>query len=283
VFGQALAHAEASLNFLELLDDWMLQATEGLLEGLARGPACFPALLSLRCSTGGAQSFSALVTGGRVPSLRDLKVNLSGIGQAEMQTFSAALTSPHVIAPRLLEISFGGVETANAAAEVGMFSVALSSGHLRRLQSLHVRGLRVIEEVHALCVGLGSGGLSSLRTLDLFYNRLGVQGGMALSEVLVAEKLPSLRKLDVRHTEFTDEGVGALTETWMNRRPPPLRELDFFQNQLTSAVLDSLFRVLQSHRMPSLEIVDFRRNPAIHLDERMRRLLSDMLPTTVLM
>mmetsp|Transcript_40518 Transcript_40518/g.79886 ORF Transcript_40518/g.79886 Transcript_40518/m.79886 type:complete len:178 (+) Transcript_40518:2-535(+) len=105
-----------------------------------------------------------------------------------MQAFAAALSSPHVSALRKLDVTFRGDQPSPAVAEVGMFSQALSSGHLRRLEELRVGGLWVIEEVRALCVGLGSGRLPSLHLLRLLFCRLGPDGGRALSEVLIAEK-----------------------------------------------------------------------------------------------
>uniref|UniRef100_A0A0G4I6G3 Uncharacterized protein n=1 Tax=Chromera velia CCMP2878 TaxID=1169474 RepID=A0A0G4I6G3_9ALVE len=218
VFGEALTHTEACLNSLNELG---LQHQRGktigpLLESLSSGPGRLPALRSLRVppSRQSAQSLSTLVSGGRVPSLRDLTLDLLRVGQEAMQAFAAALSTPRISALRKLDVAFCGVDPSNAAAEVRMFSDALSSGHLRR----------------------------------------------ALSEVLLAEKLPSLRTLEAVLTWFTDDGVRALTGVWMSRPPPPLQHLNLRGNQLTAGVADALLTLLGSQRMPSLETVDLRGN-----------------------
>uniref|UniRef100_A0A0G4HTP0 Uncharacterized protein n=1 Tax=Chromera velia CCMP2878 TaxID=1169474 RepID=A0A0G4HTP0_9ALVE len=271
VLGEALTHADASLNFLEevLLLYQIDAVTAAFLEGLSRGTGRLPALHTLHCTHGrtigtdGAQSLSALVSGGRVPSLKDLKVRLGGIGQEGMQPFAASLNSPHVFALRKLFVEIGQVAPANAAVEVGLFSAAFSSGHLCRLEELCVGGLCVIEEVRALCVGLGSGGLSSLRTLQLSACRLGVEGGRALSEVVVAEKLPSLRILEAERTGLADEGVRALVEVWMTRDPPPLQHLGFSNTALTIGVVNPLLQFLGSQRLHAPETVSLSDNWSI--------------------
>eukprot|EP00820_Chromera_velia_P002062 Cvel_15673.t2-p1 / transcript=Cvel_15673.t2 / gene=Cvel_15673 / organism=Chromera_velia_CCMP2878 / gene_product=hypothetical protein / transcript_product=hypothetical protein / location=Cvel_scaffold1170:13702-15567(+) / protein_length=622 / sequence_SO=supercontig / SO=protein_coding / is_pseudo=false len=133
--GEALTHADASLNSLEKLciPCQTEEVTAAFLEGLARGPGRLPALHTLWCPgirsirTQGAQSLSNLVRRGKVPSIKELRVNLAGIGQEGMQAFAAALNTSHASALRRLEIIFPGVSPADAAAEVGLFSVALSS------------------------------------------------------------------------------------------------------------------------------------------------------------
>uniref|UniRef100_A0A0G4IFW2 tRNA (guanine(46)-N(7))-methyltransferase n=1 Tax=Chromera velia CCMP2878 TaxID=1169474 RepID=A0A0G4IFW2_9ALVE len=239
-FGEALTHADALEKLC--IPYPREEVTAAFLEGLARGTGRLPALQSLECPfnrsirTQAAQSLSKLVRGGKVPSIKELTVNLAGIGQEGMQAFAATLSTPHASALRRLEVKFGGVGPADAAAEVELFSVALSSGYLRRLEKLSVGGLGVIDEVRALCVGLGSRKLTSLLTLRFVACRLGTEGGRALSEVLTAEKLPSLRTLEAGMTELTDEGVRALIEGWMSRDPPPLQCVNLGWNGL-SAVL----------------------------------------------
>uniref|UniRef100_A0A0G4FYV3 Uncharacterized protein n=1 Tax=Chromera velia CCMP2878 TaxID=1169474 RepID=A0A0G4FYV3_9ALVE len=279
MFGEALSHADALLNSLEEVHilSQTQEANAAFFEGLSRGTGRLLALHTLHCvygstiGTEGAQSLSALVTGGRVPSLKDLKVKLGGIGQEGMQAFAAALGSPHVSALRRLDVFIWR--------EVGMFSVALSSGHLRRLEELQVRGLRLIEEIHALCVGLGSGKLSSLRTLHFCDCSFGGEGGRALSELLVAEKLPSLRILEVGFTGLGDEGVRALVEVWMTRDPPPLQHLNFQQNQLTGAIVNPVLRLLGSQQLPALETLSLFGNGRI--DERSRQSLFGTFPEVV--
>jgi len=193
------------------------------------------------------------VRGGKVPSLKELTVNLAGIGQEGMQAFAGALSTSHASALRRLEVRFGGVSPADAAAEVGLFSVALSSGHLCRLEELCVEGLRVIDEVRALYGGLGSGKLTSLLTLCFVFCRLWTAGGRALSEVLVAEKLPSLRTLSAQTADLADEGVRALIEGWTNREPPPLQCVDLGGDALSHDVVNPLLRFLGSKRLPALQ------------------------------
>uniref|UniRef100_A0A0G4HDX1 Uncharacterized protein n=1 Tax=Chromera velia CCMP2878 TaxID=1169474 RepID=A0A0G4HDX1_9ALVE len=196
-FGEALTHGNASLASLKeiIFHQETEEGITGLLSGLSRGPGSLPAFRFLHCfgrctlPTQSVQSLSALVSAGTVPSLSELRVDLSGIGQEAMQAFAAALGSPQVSALRRLDVAvFRGIAPESAAVQVGMFSGALSSGHLRRLEELCVKGLRVVEEVRALCVGLGSGRLPSLHLLRLLFCRLGPDGGRALSEVLIAEK-----------------------------------------------------------------------------------------------
>uniref|UniRef100_A0A0G4F5V4 Uncharacterized protein n=1 Tax=Chromera velia CCMP2878 TaxID=1169474 RepID=A0A0G4F5V4_9ALVE len=279
MFGEALSHAGAFLNSLEELH--ILFQTEeahaAFFEGLSRGTGRLPVLHTLHCDddftirTEGAQSLSALVSGGRVPSLKDLTVNLRGIGQEGMQAFAAALGSPHVSALRRLDVSI--------SKEVGILSGALSSRHVCRLEELQVRGLRLIEEVCALCVGLGSGRLSSLRTLHIWFCRFEEGGVRALSELLVAEKLPSLRILEVRGTGLADEGVRALVEVWMTRDPPPLQHLNFQDNALTGAIVNPVLRLLGSQQLPALETLSLFGNEGI--DERSRESLFGTFPEVV--
>jgi len=231
--GEAITHEGASLNSLEEMDfaSCATRAVDALLEGLSRGPHSLPSLHTLKCShwdripTQTARSLSALVSGGRVPSLRHLSVDLSGVGQEGVRPFAAALRSPHVFELRRLDVRFKSIYPANAVTAVGVFSTALSSGHLRRLEELCVRGLYMIEDVRALCVGLGSGQLSSLRELRFsgssFWVFFGVEGGRALSEVVVAEKLPSLKTLGAFEMALTDNGLRALIERWMSHPAPP--------------------------------------------------------------
>uniref|UniRef100_A0A0G4H4B7 Uncharacterized protein n=1 Tax=Chromera velia CCMP2878 TaxID=1169474 RepID=A0A0G4H4B7_9ALVE len=280
--GEALTYADASLNSFEELRilSQTQEATAAFFQGLSRGTGRLPALHTLHSTHGssirteGAQSLSALVSGGRVPSLKDLKVNLRGIGQEGMQAFAAALGSPHVSALRRLDVLIW-----REGREVGMFCAALSSGHLRRLEELRVGVLRGIEDVRALCVGLGSGKLSSLCTLHFWDCSFGEEGGRALSELLVAEKLPSLRTLVVEGSALRDEGVTALIEGWLSRNPPPLQHVDVGYNQLTDRVVNPLLKLLALQRLPALEIFDLLGNFGIH--DRSKDLLSEAFPETV--
>uniref|UniRef100_A0A0G4FPH2 Uncharacterized protein n=1 Tax=Chromera velia CCMP2878 TaxID=1169474 RepID=A0A0G4FPH2_9ALVE len=107
-FGEALSHAESCMNSLEemTMDLQTTEATSALLVGLSRGPGSLPALHTLKCPNGitstteAAQSLSTLMSGGKVPSLSDLRVSFPGAGQMGIQPFSAALSSPHVSALR---------------------------------------------------------------------------------------------------------------------------------------------------------------------------------------
>uniref|UniRef100_A0A0G4H4C3 Uncharacterized protein n=1 Tax=Chromera velia CCMP2878 TaxID=1169474 RepID=A0A0G4H4C3_9ALVE len=247
------------------------------VNGLSRGTGRLPALHTLYCAHGcsigteGAQSLSALVSGGRVPSLKDLKVNLVEVGQEGMQAFAAAMSSPHVSALRRLGVLIWR--------EVGMFSVALSSGHLRRLEELRVGGIGGIENVRALCVGLGGGKLSSLHTLYFCGCSFRGEGSRALSEILVADKMPRLRTLEVGGTGLADEGVRALIEGWMTRDPPPLQHLNFEHNALTGAIMNRVLRLLGSQQLPALETLSLLGNRRI--DERSKESLFGTFPEVV--
>uniref|UniRef100_A0A0G4GV18 Uncharacterized protein n=1 Tax=Chromera velia CCMP2878 TaxID=1169474 RepID=A0A0G4GV18_9ALVE len=283
MFGECLSHAEASLNSLEELDmNYQRRETvSAFLGGLLEGSGRLPALHSLQWSSDraitpeDAQSLSALVNGGTFPFLRNLTLDLSGIGQQRFRALTAALSSPNVSALRRLDVRFRGMAPPNAAAEVGLFSAALTCGHLRRLEELCVRGLYVIEEVRALCEGLGSGRLSSLQKLGLSGIRLETDGGRALSEVLVAEKLPCLRRLDAFNALLSDEGLIALVDGWLSHPPAPLEELNLQFNRLTREVADALFTLLGSRQMP-LQTVHLYGN--FEISERERRLLSQGFP-----
>uniref|UniRef100_A0A0G4HLN7 F-box domain-containing protein n=1 Tax=Chromera velia CCMP2878 TaxID=1169474 RepID=A0A0G4HLN7_9ALVE len=235
-----------------------------------------------RKRTEGTQSLSALVTGGRVPSLKDLEVNLRGIGQHGMQALAAALSSPHISALRRLHVSSLSrliFPPSNFAAEAGMLSGWLSSGHLRRLEEVRVGGLWEIELVRAVCVGLGTGKLSSLGALHFWDCRFGGEGGRALSELLVAEKLPSLRVFEAGGTRLADEGVRALIEVWMTRDPPPLQHLNFQHDELTGAIVNPVLRLLGSQQLPALETLGLFGNERI--DERSRKSLFGTFPEVV--
>uniref|UniRef100_A0A0G4GHJ5 Uncharacterized protein n=1 Tax=Chromera velia CCMP2878 TaxID=1169474 RepID=A0A0G4GHJ5_9ALVE len=269
------------------------ETNAAFFECLSRGTGRLPALHTLRCTHGpaigteGAQSLSALVCGGRVPSLRNLKVNLGGIGQEGMQAFAAALGSPRVSALRRLDVlNLTRFHSANPAAEVGILSGALSSGHLRRLEDFLVGGLGRIENVRTFCVGLGSGKLSPLRALHFWDCRFGGEGGRALSELLVAEKLPSLRVLEAERTGLADEGVRALAEVWMTRDPAPLQHLNFQNNALTGAInaltgaiVNPVLRLLGSQQLPALETLSLFGNGGI--DERSRESLFATFPELI--
>uniref|UniRef100_A0A0G4IDU4 Uncharacterized protein n=1 Tax=Chromera velia CCMP2878 TaxID=1169474 RepID=A0A0G4IDU4_9ALVE len=252
VIGEALTHAEASLNSLEevLLLHKTEKAISAFLAGINRGAGSLKVLRSFLCGTycsiriQGAQSLHAFVRGGKVPSLKELTVNLAGIGQEGMQAFAAALSTSHASALRRLEVKFGGVGPADAAAEVELFSVALSSGYLRRLGELSVGGLGMIGEVQVLCMGLGSGELTSLRKIQLTGVGFRKEGGRDLSEVLIVEKLPSLRSLDAKWAGLTGEGLRALAGGWMTRTPPPLKHLNLKCTKLTGGVADALSTLL---------------------------------------
>uniref|UniRef100_A0A0G4FQJ8 Uncharacterized protein n=1 Tax=Chromera velia CCMP2878 TaxID=1169474 RepID=A0A0G4FQJ8_9ALVE len=287
-FGEALTHAEASLNSLERLRvirspdlEWFTP----FLSGLARGSGRLPAFCDLFCdnrspiSPQAAHSVSALVSRGSVPFLRDLEVNVSNIGQEGMQAFASALGSPHVSALRRLDIAIGGSVHANSAVHVQMFSNALSSRHLRRLETLCVRGVGFVQEIRTLCVGLGSGQLAALRELRICDSHLGAEGGSVLSKVLVAEKLPCSESFEAHEAELTDGGVSALTETWMSHPPPPIRHLNLWGNELTAAAAEALLGLLGLKRLSLLESMILRSQ--FDFDERSRRLLSGLFPEIV--
>uniref|UniRef100_A0A0G4HHC5 Uncharacterized protein n=1 Tax=Chromera velia CCMP2878 TaxID=1169474 RepID=A0A0G4HHC5_9ALVE len=256
------------------------------LAGLSRGTGQLPALHTLHCAqhstigTEGAQSLSALMSGGGVPSLKDLKVNVEGLGQEGFQPLAAALSSPYVSALRVLHVKFRGVGTANAAAEVGLFSAALTlirsspqvGGALGWGSSCDRGGLCVMR-----CVQLSS--LRELRFGDssrFSDSSFGVEGGRALSEIVVAEKLPSLKTLEAVVVALTDGGVRVLIERWTNHPPPPLQVIDLQSNQLTGELTDSLLAFLGSQRISSLETLCLNNNQGI--DEWSKQLLRMSFP-----
>uniref|UniRef100_A0A0G4GG41 Uncharacterized protein n=1 Tax=Chromera velia CCMP2878 TaxID=1169474 RepID=A0A0G4GG41_9ALVE len=285
--GEALTHPHACVNSLDTI--YIANGSvAGLLQGVSRGTGRLPTLRSLACvntqpiRSEGAQSLSALVRGGRVPSLRGLVLSMQGIGQAGMNAFAAALCSPRVSSLKTLSLGFGGVPPANAAIEIGMFSVAISAGQLRRLENLFVQNLGATEEVRALCVGLGSGELSSLHELAFFEQGapVGVEAGRALSQVIVAEKLPQLRALTL-DSVLDEEGVRALADGWLNRQPPLLRCLSLRKNPLHAAAGKALLKLLGSKRMPFSEALKLGKIDSDGIDERSRACLSGAFPKIV--
>uniref|UniRef100_A0A0G4GAV6 Uncharacterized protein n=1 Tax=Chromera velia CCMP2878 TaxID=1169474 RepID=A0A0G4GAV6_9ALVE len=285
MLGEALTHADACMNSLEeiFIEKQSSESVVSLLKGLCRGAGRLPALESLRCppiDSQGAECLHALVNGAKIPALRDLK----WVGMGGVESLTAALNSPNISALRELEVGLcltacGGSFPGGAVAAVKVFSTALSSGNLRRLEELCVRTVRAPEATLALCEGLNSGKMSSLRKLQLHEVSLETEGAKALSEVVLAEKLPCLRTLVATSTRLTDAGFQALAEAWMSQPPPPLERLHIQYNNLTGGVTDILLKLLESDCLPALENVKLYSNYG--MDEHARSLLSVAFPEVI--
>uniref|UniRef100_A0A0G4HJE0 Uncharacterized protein n=1 Tax=Chromera velia CCMP2878 TaxID=1169474 RepID=A0A0G4HJE0_9ALVE len=200
--GEALTHAGAFLNLLtEItfppLQSYFPQQTPQtvprhitkFLEGMCRGSGRLPSLRLLsrdsyfnafsphlglmeQMDTETMRPFFSLVSGGKLPSLRHLNVQLSRHAKevSDVQALTAALCTPHVSALRRLQVSMPRMspDTPTDQLILGMFSVALAAEYLGNLEELRVDGFALGLGGRGLFDGLGSGKISSLRTLELF-------------------------------------------------------------------------------------------------------------------
>uniref|UniRef100_A0A0G4HVT2 Uncharacterized protein n=1 Tax=Chromera velia CCMP2878 TaxID=1169474 RepID=A0A0G4HVT2_9ALVE len=269
---------EASLHSLEelVLNDQPEIAT-AIFDGMSRGPGVLPALRSLRCplnklkdseETRVAESLSAVLTAGKTPSLVNLGVDLLQNSEKSMNAFAGALCSPRISALQRLGLRIGHTgpdglfgSRKEQSVKVVMLSVTISSGNLSGLVDLCVcfGSQENLEDVKALCVGLNSGKLPSLRNLRLKTDppmlfRLEDEVGAALSGVLVAEKLPRLRTLEVRGL-LNDTAFTTLMQAWSDQPPPPLHSLLLADNCLSESA-DAVLPLLGSRRIPTLETVN---------------------------
>uniref|UniRef100_A0A0G4I883 Uncharacterized protein n=1 Tax=Chromera velia CCMP2878 TaxID=1169474 RepID=A0A0G4I883_9ALVE len=275
--GEAVTHPQAALTSLEefeLRNVPIPQGVSAFLQGLSRGSAPLPALRSLKCPTccslsaEGAKSLGALLREGMFPCLKVLCSSMWDIGPGGMIPFASALCPPHISSLRVLDLTFGATGPESCTAEMGMLSLVISSGHLCRLEELSVMGLREEEEVRALCAGLQSGQLTSLRVLTLMKtehdplwdnfplgdNALGADSGRAISEAVVAENFPRLRMLKVE-SMLNGKGVEALVEGWMNRQPPLLQFFGLKSSTLRDAEDEAVSKLFSLQKVPSLETV----------------------------
>uniref|UniRef100_A0A0G4HXR8 Uncharacterized protein n=1 Tax=Chromera velia CCMP2878 TaxID=1169474 RepID=A0A0G4HXR8_9ALVE len=236
------------------LDRW----TSGKIEGDA---ACdLGAALTAMCLR--CPPLAECITKGKFPKLRNLRFSSDhfpiSLGQEGMQAFALALCSPH--AKSLRSLTLRSEERGNdrkalgaQTAQMSALSLALSFGQLTALQELTLKGRLFIESVSALCVGLGSGKLRSLRSLELPHLTLGDdEGTSALSQALSAEKLPALRCLILG--SLNDNGLKRLAEAWHDTTPPPLEKLDLSGSQVrfTDLGVMALASLRRAGRLPLL-------------------------------
>uniref|UniRef100_A0A0G4H9N7 Uncharacterized protein n=1 Tax=Chromera velia CCMP2878 TaxID=1169474 RepID=A0A0G4H9N7_9ALVE len=250
--GEALVHVSgegrtASLSSPALEELWIdsdgfetEKGLSGLLSGIASGGGCLPSLHNLHINrlrqrdTPAAPPLAECITKGKFPKLRNLhfssKSNPISLGQEGMQALALALCSPH--AKSLRSLTLRSEETGNdrkavgaEVAQMATIAVAFSSGQLTALEELSLEGELFTESVSALCVGLGSGKLRSLRSLELQRVLLhDDEGTTALCQALSAEKLPELRCLKLGGVN--DAGLKQMVKAWCEANPPPLEKLD---------------------------------------------------------
>uniref|UniRef100_A0A0G4HYB6 Uncharacterized protein n=1 Tax=Chromera velia CCMP2878 TaxID=1169474 RepID=A0A0G4HYB6_9ALVE len=254
--GGALTHSGAGMAFLEeICIPFSHQPTEeAFFEALHRGPGRLPSLRKLE-TIGKRITFSclsALIRGGKVPSLTEINANLAGAQIQECQALALSLASPHAASLRSIDVTFQpAAPDPNMPAKISTFCVSLASPHLNKLQALKIRSMRSVPDLLCLCAGLGSGKFSSLSELTLNDVCLQSEAG-ALSAALDAEKLPRLSTLRLHDCSLTDEGLKALTDAWKSGRPPPLQHLVLYENNLSDGAAKTLTGLLGSNRIPSL-------------------------------
>uniref|UniRef100_A0A0G4HD51 Uncharacterized protein n=1 Tax=Chromera velia CCMP2878 TaxID=1169474 RepID=A0A0G4HD51_9ALVE len=240
----------------------------GLFRGIASGRGSLPSLHTISvpylfpCDVSAARPLAECITKGKLPRLRNLCLSLvasTSLGQEGMHALSLALCSPH--AKSLRSLTLRSEETGNdrkaVAAEVAQMSalsVSFSLGQLTALEELSLGGALFPESVSALCVGLGSGTLRSLRSLELPHVGLDDdEAASALSQALSAEKLPELRSLTLH--KVTDAGFKKLTAEWVNSTPPPLEILDMSRSAVLDEGVLALVSLSQTGRLPFLRSV----------------------------
>uniref|UniRef100_A0A0G4HA90 Uncharacterized protein n=1 Tax=Chromera velia CCMP2878 TaxID=1169474 RepID=A0A0G4HA90_9ALVE len=222
------------------IDCETVEGLSGLFNGIASGRGCLPSLDTICVPNLLEQDFVAAsplaecITKGKFPRLRKLHFACDedvSIRREGMQALSIALCSPH--AKSLRSLTLRSVEnesdenlTAIGAecAQMGALAVAFSFGQLAGLQDLSLGGAFFMESVSSLCVGLGSGKLRSLRSLELPDAILVDEGTSALCQALSAEKLPQLRSLKLGSVD--DAGLKKIITAWGATAPPPLERLD---------------------------------------------------------
>uniref|UniRef100_A0A0G4FI74 Uncharacterized protein n=1 Tax=Chromera velia CCMP2878 TaxID=1169474 RepID=A0A0G4FI74_9ALVE len=283
--GGALTHPGGSLASLEEVSvspPTDHRVAEAFLRGMQGGAGRLPSLHTLSTSRvmagEHAASLAALVTAGKVPSLREMKLNLQNAEFEGIQLLAMSLSPPHAASLRRVEVSFDYPTSCPIGpAKIATFCVSLTSAHLTKLQVLCVEGIKESGPgVLSLCAGLGSGKLSSLCELSLEKVCL-ESDAKALSKALNAQKLPSLRVLRLRYCSLTDNGLNALTDAWTNRPPPPLENLDLQGNELSDEGAESLVVFLASNRIPSLSKVNLLKNNTEDIDFRLRKVLPDVV------
>jgi len=288
--GASLTHSQVCLSSLrELVFGEPIfmggQAAQGegfgsFLSALVEGPNTLPALemvinqyhfnqLCRIClDEAGCQAVAKGITEKKFPSLKKLHLDCRDVGPVGVQVLGVALSSPHASTLRSLSIELGfNLPGAPAApGEVGMFSMALASGSLSGLHELFVETNFDIEGVRALCTGLSSFKLSSLRSLNFSFFHLDPEKVRELAQVLDAEKLPCLQDLNLsRHPQFPipalgNEGLRILSDAWLQRTPPPLEKLGLRRAGLTDESAPSLMALLGSGRLRFLAAVDLAGN-----------------------
>uniref|UniRef100_A0A0G4H1L8 Uncharacterized protein n=1 Tax=Chromera velia CCMP2878 TaxID=1169474 RepID=A0A0G4H1L8_9ALVE len=286
--GAALTHANVCLSSLkELFFDEPIfsggQEAQGkglgaLMSALVEGPSTLPGLETIETRWNldqparicidecGARAVATGITTRKFPSLERLILDCRDVGPVGVQAFCLALSSPEAVKFRSLsiELGFANVQVADGA-EVGMFSLALASGHLSGLEELLVESNYDLGGVRALCAGLGSGKLSSLRSLDFSFFNLCLARVRELAEVLDGDRLPSLQDLNLcrsphAFSRWGDEGLRALSNAWLQRKAPPLEKLNLKDNGLTDASAPSLMVLLGAGRLEFLLTVNLARN-----------------------
>uniref|UniRef100_A0A0G4H9S7 Uncharacterized protein n=1 Tax=Chromera velia CCMP2878 TaxID=1169474 RepID=A0A0G4H9S7_9ALVE len=237
----------------------------GLFSGIASGRGSLPSLHTisipnlLPINVSAVRPLAECITKGKFPRLRNMQFSSSeaiSFGQEGMRALSVALCSPHAKSLRSLtlrsEERSDNVEARTAeAAQMAALSTAFSFGQLIGLKELSFRGELFPESVSALCVGLGSGKLRSLRSLELPRVPVGDdEGTSALCQALSAEKMPELRSLKLG--SVNDAGLKKMITEWGQITPPPLEKLDLSDASVGDEGLAALASLAGAGRLPFL-------------------------------
>jgi len=280
MFGESLTYRErgvgasgaasACLPFFEELDftrcfvgiEGPAGGEASLLRGIVSGGGLLPSLHTLRIGRDPefsedppnvgvpvAHALADCISKAKFPSLRSLRFPSPSIGHAGMQALTHALCSPHAKILRSLSVNIGSEAE---VASVSALSVALSFGQLNGLQELTLHGDLFSEGLSALSVGVASGNLRCLRSLELPDAFLGKdEGTRALCQALSAEHTPDLRCLSLGRVD--DASLKTFAKEWVDRDPPPLEKLDLWGgSSVGDDGLVALASLAETGRLPFL-------------------------------
>uniref|UniRef100_A0A0G4HA85 Uncharacterized protein n=1 Tax=Chromera velia CCMP2878 TaxID=1169474 RepID=A0A0G4HA85_9ALVE len=234
-----------------------------------------------------ASPLAECITKGKFPRLRKLHFACDedvSIRREGMQALSLALCSPHAKSLRGLTLSLeeskemedNSKVRAAEAVQMGLLSLAFSCGQLSGLQELKFEGKLCSESLSALSVGLGSGKLRSLRSLELQTVPLGDDEGTSnLCQALSAEKLPELRCLKLG--SVSDAGLKKIVKAWGEATPPPLEKLDLSGTAVGDEGVLALIGLAGTGRVPMLGDVRVGR----FVSSGTRTVLESFFPHTV--